>query len=58
MARLIWYVVAAIAALVVLWFVFGALLNTLYVVFWVVLVVVLGLVAFRVGRWSGHRSDR
>jgi hypothetical protein len=58
MTRVIWYVVAAIAALVVAWFVFAALLHTLFLVFWIGLVVVLGLVVFRVGRWSGRRSDQ
>jgi uncharacterized membrane protein len=58
MARVMWFVAAAIAALVVLWFVFAALLHTLFFVFWIALVVVLGLVVFRVGRWSGRRSSQ
>ena len=52
-----WYVVAAVAAVVVLWFVFSSFLHTLFLVFWIALIVVLGLVVFRVGRWSGRRSE-
>jgi hypothetical protein len=58
MARVLWYVVAAIAAFLVLSWVFGAILHMFFLVFWIVVVVLLGLVFFRVGRWSGRRSDR
>jgi hypothetical protein len=56
MARTIAYAVAAVAALVVLWFIFWAVLHTLLVGFWIALVALLGFGLYRIGRWSGGRS--
>lgn len=56
MTRLIVFAVAAIALLVILWLVAWSLIHTLFVAFWIVLVVLLGLGMFRVGRWSSRRS--
>ena len=56
MTRLIVFIVAAAALLLVLWLVAWSLIHTLIIGFWVVLVVLLGIGLFRVGRWSGRGS--
>jgi hypothetical protein len=57
MARTIAYAVAAVAAVVILWLIFWAVLHTLLVGFWIALVVLLGFGLYRIGRWSGGRSQ-
>ncbi len=56
MARILLFVVAAAAILVVLWFLLGAFLHTLFIVFWVLLVAALGFGLYRLGRRSGSRG--
>jgi hypothetical protein len=56
MARIIVFIVAAAAILVVLSVLFWSFLHLLAVAFWVVVVVLLGFGLFRVGRWSGSRK--
>jgi hypothetical protein len=56
MTRLIVFIVAAAALLLVLWLLAWSLIHTLIIGFWVVLVVLLGIGLFRVGRWSGRGS--
>ncbi len=50
------FIAAAAAILVVMWFLLWGFLHVLVIVFWVVLVAVLGLGLYRVGRWSGSRE--
>lgn len=54
--RTIAFIVAAAALLLVLWWLFWGLVHTLFLAFWIVLVVVLGVGLFRVGRWSSRRT--
>ncbi|HVB45288.1 MAG TPA: hypothetical protein VNF47_21655 [Streptosporangiaceae bacterium] len=58
MARILVFTVAAIAILVLLWILFWGILHTLLIGFWVLLVAMLAIGMFRVGRWSrrGSRS--
>ncbi len=56
MARIILFIVAAAAILVVLWMLFWSLMHLLVVGFWIALVVLLGFGLFRVGRWSRSRQ--
>jgi Flp pilus assembly protein TadB len=56
MARIILFIIAAVVALVLVWVVFWHLLHLLFLGFWVVVVVLLGLGLFRIGRWSSRRS--
>jgi Flp pilus assembly protein TadB len=50
------FIIAAVVALVLVWVVFWHLLHLLFLGFWVVVVVLLGLGLFRIGRWSSRRS--
>jgi len=50
------FIVAALALLLVLWLVAWSLIHTLIIGFWIVLVLLLGIGLFRVGRWSGRGS--
>ncbi len=54
MLRILAFGVGAVALLVVLWLLFWGLIHTLIIAFWVVLVVLLGLGLFRIGRWSSR----
>jgi hypothetical protein len=56
MMRIIGFVIAAAAILLVLWLLFWGLIHTLIIAFWVVLVVALGFGMYRVGRWSNRSS--
>ena len=56
MTRATVYIVAAVAALVLVWILFSLLLHTLFVGFWLVIGVLLGLGVYRIGRWSGRRT--
>jgi hypothetical protein len=56
MRRATIYIVAAVAALVLVWILFSLLLHTLFVGFWLVIGVLLGLGVYRIGRWSGRRT--
>ena len=56
MTRLIGFAVAAVALLVVMWWLAFSLIHALIVGFWIVLVVLLGFGLFRVGRWSRRTS--
>ncbi len=50
--RIIAFVVAAAAIFLVLWVLLYAVVHTLIIGFWVVLMLLLGLGLFRLGRWS------
>lgn len=54
MARIIVYIVLAVVGLVLLWTLLAAFLHTLMIGFWVVLVGLLVLGMFRLGRRSGR----
>jgi hypothetical protein len=56
MMRIIAFIVAAAAIFVVLWFLLWAFIHTLLIAFWVVIVVLLGIGLFRVGRWTSRHS--
>lgn len=56
MTRIIVYLVGAIVALVLAWFLLAALLHTLMFYFWIVVVVLLAFGMFRLGRRSGRRA--
>lgn len=56
MARIIMFIIAAAAILVVLWMVFWSFFHLLVVGFWIVLVALLGFGLFRIGRWSRSRQ--
>lgn len=58
MMRIIAFIVAAAAIFLVLWLLLWGLIHTVIVAFWVILVVLLGLGLFRVGRWSSRSSRR
>jgi hypothetical protein len=51
MLRIIAFIVAAAAILLVLWLLFWGVLHTLIIAFWVVIVALLGIGLFRAGRW-------
>ena len=57
MTRIILFIVAAAAILVVLWMLFWSLMHLLVLGFWIALVVLLGFGLFRVGRWSRSRQQ-
>ncbi len=50
--RIIAFIVAAAAIFLVLWVLFYAVIHTLIIGFWLLLVVLLGIGLFRLGRWS------
>jgi hypothetical protein len=52
MMRIIAFIVAAAAIFLVLWVLLFAVVHTLIIGFWIVLVLLLGLGLFRLGRWS------
>ena len=52
--RTIAFIAAAAVLLLVLWWLFWGLIHTLVLAFWVVLVVLVGVGLFRVGRWSSR----
>lgn len=54
--RIIAFIVAAAAILLVLWLLLWGIVHTLIIGFWVVLVVILGIGLFRVSRWTRRRS--
>ena len=56
MARIILFIVAAVAIFVVLSLVFWSFMHLLMIGFWILVVVLLGFGLFRVGRWSGSRK--
>lgn len=56
MARIIVFIVAAAAILLVLWLLFWSLLHMLVIGFWIVVVGLLGIGMFRIGRWSRSRQ--
>ncbi len=57
MLRIIAFIVAAVALLLVLWWLFLGLVHVLVIGFWILLVVLVGIGLFRVTRWSRSRSD-
>jgi hypothetical protein len=56
MKRATGYVVAAVAALVLIWILFSVVLHAILVGFWLTVGVLLGFGVYRIGRWSGRRS--
>ena len=56
MARIIVFIVAAAAILLLLWMLFWGVLHTLMIGFWLVVVALVGIGLFRVGRWSRSRG--
>jgi hypothetical protein len=56
MARIFVYLILAVVALVLLWWLFTAFLHALMVGFWIAVAVLLafGMFRFRVGRRSGR----
>ena len=58
MARIILYIVAAVAVLVVLWVLFWSVFHFLILGFWIVVIALLGFGLYRVGRWSGSKRER
>jgi hypothetical protein len=54
MMRIIAFIVAAAALLLVLWLMFWGIVHMLIFAFWVVLIVFLGLGLFRVSRWASR----
>ncbi len=52
MVRILAFGIGAVALLVVLWLLFWGLIHTLIIAFWLVVVALLGLGLFRIGRWS------
>ena len=56
MARIIMFIVAAAAIFVLLWFLFWSAVHFLVLGFWIVLIAVIGLGLFRVGRRSRARQ--
>jgi hypothetical protein len=57
MARIILFGIAAVVALVLLFVLFWHVLHLLILGFWVLLVVLLGVGLFRIGRWSSSRRQ-
>src|SRR6266700_3525208 len=58
MARIILFIVAAVAILVLFWLLFWGLMHVLVIGFWILAVALLGFGLFRIGRWSGSRQYR
>jgi hypothetical protein len=56
MARIIMFIVAAAAIFVVLWMLFWSVIHFLVLGFWIVLIAVIGIGLFRVGRRSRARQ--
>jgi len=56
MARIIFFIVAAVAILVLFWVLFWSLMHLLVIGFWIVVVALLGFGLFRIGRWSRSRQ--
>ena len=56
MARIIFFIVAAVAILVLFWVLFWSLMHLLVIGFWIVVVALLGFGLFRIGRWSKSRQ--
>lgn len=56
MARILMFIVAAAVVLAVLWFLVSGFLHFLVLAFWIVLVAVLGVGLYRLGRRSGSRQ--
>jgi Flp pilus assembly protein TadB len=56
MARIILFIVAAAAILVLLWVLLGSLLHMLAIGFWIVLIVLIGSGLFRIGRRRRSRQ--
>ena len=56
MARIIVFIVAAVAIFVLLWVLLSGVIHLLVLGFWIVLVALLGIGLFRVGRWSRSGS--
>jgi hypothetical protein len=56
MARIIMFIVAAAAIFVVLWMLFWSVVHFLVLGFWIVLIAVIGIGLFRVGRRSRARQ--
>jgi hypothetical protein len=56
MARIIMFIIAAAAIFVVLWMLFWSVVHFLILGFWIVLVAVIGIGLFRVGRRSRARQ--
>ncbi len=55
MARIIMFIIAAAAILVILWMLFWSVVHFLVLGFWIVLIAVIGIGLFRVGRRSRVR---
>ena len=58
MARIILYIVAAAAVLVVLWVLFWSVFHFVVLGFWIAVIALLGFGLFRIGRWSGSKRGR
>jgi len=56
MMRLITFAIAAVVLLIVLWWLTWSVVHFLMLGFWIVLLVLLGIGMFRVGRWSRRRA--
>ena len=56
MARIIVFVLAAAAVLVLLWVLFSGLMHLLVLGFWIVLVGLVGFGVLRASRWSRSRQ--
>ena len=52
--RIIAFIVAAAVIFLVLWVLLFAVIHTVIILFWVVLVALLGFGLFRLGRWSSR----
>jgi hypothetical protein len=55
MARIIVFIVAAAVILVLLWLLLWSVIHALLIGFWAIIVVLLAVAMFRVGRWSRAR---
>lgn len=55
MARIIVFIVAAAAILLLLWILFWSVLHALVIGFWIIVIALLGIGMFRIGRWSSSR---
>ncbi len=56
MARIIMFIVAAAAIFVLLWVLFWSVVHFLVIGFWIVVIAVIGIGLFRVGRRSRARQ--
>ena len=56
MARIIVFIVAAAAILLLLWILFWSVLHALVIGFWIIVIALLGIGMFRIGRWSRSRQ--